>query len=313
MHRLLLLTCLLLISLCCNAQNPGKDVSADIQDAEFKLGALKVDDDISIGSFNIQRFGRKKMSDEFVLDILYQILPRYDLVLIQELQDSHLEHVGNFMEKLKQKSGKNYGYVISESLGRKTYKEQYLYIYREDMFEIVDKFVYDDGSEEEGTDTFAREPFCILLKSVNLPVEQLAFVGAHIDPDEVPKELDEMKNVHEDIKRKWGEQTPVVFMGDFNADGSYLRKKEKENLILYQDKSYHWLLENEDTTLAKNDYNYDRFIVYGDQLLEHIIADSATAYKFDEVHGLDADEAKRISDHYPVEFLIRKASYKDEL
>ena len=28
------------------------------------------------------------------------------------------------------KTGRNYGYIISESLGRKSYKEQYLYIYR---------------------------------------------------------------------------------------------------------------------------------------------------------------------------------------
>ena len=30
---------------------------------------------------------------------------------------------------------------------------------------MVDKFTYDDGDEAKGDDTFAREPFCIKVKS----------------------------------------------------------------------------------------------------------------------------------------------------
>ena len=36
--------------------------------------------------------------------------------------------------------------------------------FRDDLLEIVDKFEYDDGSEEDGTDTFQREPYCVLVK-----------------------------------------------------------------------------------------------------------------------------------------------------
>ena len=35
-------------------------------------------------------------------------------------------------------------------------KEQYLYIYRSDIFNISDQYHYDDGSEERGEDTFMR-------------------------------------------------------------------------------------------------------------------------------------------------------------
>ena len=37
--------------------------------------------------------------------------------------------------------------------------------FRLDIFELVDNFTYDDGDEAKGDDTFAREPFCIKVRS----------------------------------------------------------------------------------------------------------------------------------------------------
>ena len=47
----------------------------------------------------------------------------------------------------------------------------------------------------------------------------MVFIGAHITPEQVFEELNEMINVHASIKKKYGDNIPVVFMGDFNADG----------------------------------------------------------------------------------------------
>lgn len=32
------------------------------------------------------------------------------------------------------------------------------------MFKLLDNWTYDDGDEQEGTDTFAREPYCVKVK-----------------------------------------------------------------------------------------------------------------------------------------------------
>ena len=43
--------------------------------------------------------------------------------------------------------------------------------FRPDLFEIEDKYEYDDGSEELQEDTFEREPFIILVKALRSPGE----------------------------------------------------------------------------------------------------------------------------------------------
>ncbi|KAI2576834.1 deoxyribonuclease 1, partial [Homo sapiens] len=49
-------------------------------------------------------------------------------------------------------------YVVSEPLGRNSYKERYLFVYRPDQVSAVDSYYYDDGCEPCGNDTFNREP-----------------------------------------------------------------------------------------------------------------------------------------------------------
>lgn len=49
-------------------------------------------------------------------------------------------------------------------------------------------------------------------------------------------------------------------LGDFNADGSFVTKKEMKNLRIRTDKNFHWLIGDDvDTTASnKNDNTYDR-------------------------------------------------------
>jgi len=243
---------------------------------------------------------------------IFKILSRYDFVLIQEVQDSKLKEISGFVDKLSKYTQHSYTYVVSDNLGRKRYKEQYLYIYRSDLFEITDQYHYEDGSEELEEDTFEREPFILLVKALKSPVKQFAVIGAHIRPDSVEKELTEFVNVYDDLINRW-KGVPVVMMGDFNAGSSYLSKRKMKTLSLRTDERFHWLIENEDTTVSKNNYTHDRIIIAGDELVQAINADSAKSYKFDEEFNLSMEEALRVSDHYPVEFILSKKKIKDEL
>jgi len=42
---------------------------------------------------------------------------------------------------------------------------------------------------------------------------------------------------------------------------SHCSKKKLMSTKLKQDERYHWLIENIDTTVLKNDYTYDRFLL----------------------------------------------------
>ncbi|XP_057303070.1 deoxyribonuclease-1-like [Hydractinia symbiolongicarpus] len=264
---------------------------------------------VRIAAFNVQRFGAKKFNDKYAIDILHKIISRYDLILLQEVQDGNLKKIPSFINALNKISGRSYKHVVSDYLGRKTYKEQYLYIYREDIFEISDSFHYDDGPEELGTDTFQREPFVVLVKGIKTAVKQFAIIGAHLQPKFVEEELNELVNVYNTVVKKWGVDD-VLIMGDFNAGGSHISKKKLATVDLKTDPKFSWLIENEDTTVGKNTYTYDRIIASGEMLLKHIPRHSAKVFRFDE--EFDIEEPLRISDHYPVEIIIEKAP-KDEL
>jgi hypothetical protein len=48
---------------------------------------------ILLGSFNIRRFGKSKMSDPNVVKILTAIVRRYDILLVQEIVDTSGEAI----------------------------------------------------------------------------------------------------------------------------------------------------------------------------------------------------------------------------
>ena len=180
------------------------------------------------------------------------------------------------------------------------------------MFEITDQYHYDDGSEERKEDTFMREPFILLLTSSKTAVGKIAVIGVHITPSAVEEELNEMVQVHMDVRNRWGSDVPVVIMGDFNAGGSYLSKRKLANLKLKTDDRYHWLIENLDTTVGKNDFTYDRIIICGEELVACVVPGTANVFNFEEKFALSKEEAQRVSDHYPVEFVLGVVN-KDEL
>lgn len=54
----------------------------------------------------------------------------------------------------------------------------------------------------------------------------------------------------------------VMILGDFNADGSYVSKKDMKEIRIRSDKNFHWLISDDvDTTVNKgNDNTYDRWV-----------------------------------------------------
>ncbi|CAJ1051196.1 deoxyribonuclease-1-like [Xyrichtys novacula] len=257
---------------------------------------------MKIAAFNAKNLGWKKVTDEMVVYYLTKIMCQYSVVVILEVMDKS----GKAMEKLLQElngtaSSQNHLYSMTTStqLGRDTYKEQYVCFYRKDEVTLKACHQYEDNQIGD-VDVFAREPFILRFSCPTTVVKDLVLIPVHTKPEDSEKELDELHDVVEAVRKKW-RTNKIMILGDFNADGRYLSNKKKKKIRIHSS-PYHWLIHDDiDTTASNcNDHTYDRIVVFGQTMLKAVVPGSAKSFNFQKEFNLTDEETLSISDHYPV-------------
>lgn len=295
--------------------------SLDEIDPGLNDGVKEANRPLSFAAFNIQIFGKKKMQQQDVVNVLVKILLRYDLILIQEIRDSEDKWTLELLNVLNGQVHEDdkYQMILSERLGRSSSKEQYGFFYRTRLLQVRSSFHYDDGEEIEGcktdteqtekpvcTDTFQREPFIVRFSSKTTAIKDFSIIACHVDPGEAVKEIDALYDVYKTVKTRYG-TTEVIIAGDLNAGCSYMPKKYWDSIRLRDMTYWDWLIpDSADTTTGRSDCAYDRFIISRRGKLENggIIKESAKVFDFQQHFGLDDDLTKRVSDHYPIELQL---------
>ncbi|XP_061700704.1 deoxyribonuclease I-like 1-like [Syngnathoides biaculeatus] len=259
-----------------------------------------------ICAFNVQSFGEAKASNRKVMGVLLKILSRCDVCLVQEVRDSKGRAMRALVKDLNRFDKSNaYSYVESERLGRKSYKEQYVYIYRNDVLTVKDQYQYPKREARGTNDTdslFSREPFVVRFHSPTTLMKDLVLIGQHTSPKSAMKEMDELYVVFKEISRKWKTQNAMI-LGDLNAACGYVTVKGWRAVRLRSDPKFRWLIGDEqDTTVReKTRCAYDRIIVHGREIISTVVPGSAQPFNFKENFHLTEDEALAVSDHFPVE------------
>lgn len=231
-----------------------------------------IEETISIATFNIQIFGQSKSSKSDIMTILAEMVSIYDVIAIQEIRNKSGIVMPRFMEYLPE-----YSYVIGPRLGRSSSKEQYAFVYNPKTIEFIDEYTFLD---EE--DVFEREPMSAYFKVRNGNFD-FVLTNIHIKPSDATNEIYELSLITEEIQSYFDEQD-VIFLGDFNADGTYYNENNLKDLFT----DYIIIIDNNiDTTVAKSDNTYDRIIAY------NTIKEDYTG-RFNVVKFED----KAISDHY---------------
>ncbi|CAG02070.1 unnamed protein product [Tetraodon nigroviridis] len=250
------------------------------------LVLLQLSHPLLLGAFNIQCFGNKKASDVPVMDIISQIVHRYDIILIQEVRDSDMSATKKLMERVNRGSPAfTYSYIVSEPLGSSTYKERYLFLYREASVSVAKNYTYDDGCEPCGTDTFSREPFVVMFSSKQAAVGNFVLIPQHTRPGSAVKEIDALYDVVADVYRRWNTKD-ILLLGDFNAGGSYVTQYDWQCIRLFTDKSFHWLITNDVYTMVKGTpSSFDRIVVTTD-MMRRVKPGSAAVYNYKTHLGL---------------------------
>uniref|UniRef100_A0A665UMK0 Deoxyribonuclease n=1 Tax=Echeneis naucrates TaxID=173247 RepID=A0A665UMK0_ECHNA len=255
------------------------------------LCALNVTSSLKICAFNIQSFGEAKANNKKVMGILLKVI--YCMCTMLRVQS---------FTGLKRAAMTNlFFFYVSERLGRNTYKEQYVYIYRSNVLTVKEQYQYhklEEGTRE--TDAFSREPFIVRFHSPTTLLKDFVLIGQHTCPKTAMKEMDELYTVFNGIYKKWKN---VMILGDLNAGCSYVTMKGWRAVRLRSDPKFHWLIGDEqDTTVRQKTHcAYDRIIVHGREIIFSIVPGSAQPFNFKESFHLTEEEALEVSDHFPVE------------
>ncbi|XP_012494782.1 PREDICTED: deoxyribonuclease gamma [Propithecus coquereli] len=262
---------------------------------------------LRICSFNVRSFGESKREDQKAMGVIVKIIKRCDIILLMEIKDSNNMICPMLMERLNGNSrrGITYNYVISSRLGRKTYKEQYAFLYKEKLVSVKKSYLYHDNQYGDG-DVFSREPFVVWFHSPHTAVKDFVIVPLHTTPETSVKEIDELADVYLDVKHRWKAEN-FIFMGDFNAGCSYVPRKAWKNIRLRTDTRFVWLIgDQQDTTVKKSTKcAYDRIVLRGQEIVSSVVPESNGIFDFQEAYALTEEEALDVSDHFPVEFKLR--------
>ncbi|KAM9361365.1 deoxyribonuclease-1-like [Symphorus nematophorus] len=254
---------------------------------------------MKIAAFNVRNLGQSKVDNVNKRRILIKIVSRYSVVVMLEVLDQDGSAMKKFLTELnKFNRNTQYAMVCSKPLGRTSYREKFVFFYRKDEVRVMNSYQYREQEEE---DVLAREPFAVQFACPSTSVKKLVLIPVHTKPQDAEIELDALDDVVEAVRDKWRNDN-IMILGDFNADGRYLSKKKKSKIRIYSP-PYYWLIDDDvDTTTSDdNDHTYDRIVVFGDEMYEAVVPNSAKPFDFQRAYRLTARTTEGISDHYPVE------------
>ena len=245
--------------LFCSCQTPNQPITTFIPDSN---------DTLTIMNWNIQTFGKSKWSKPEIKERILDIIPRADIIFIQEIRDKSQDVFRDLCTQLNETHKCN----ISSRAGRSSSKEQYGIIYKK----YIGVLSLTDFNPDK-LDRWERPPVVISFKVNNY---EFIATNIHIKPDDV---INELKNL-EILYKMSSALANRVWLGDFNADCSYYDEDNKDVFL-----TEYWIIkDNDDTTVAKSNCAYDRIIINEDMKEEFIR------------YGIYKNITKNISDHYPV-------------
>ncbi|KAF0396002.1 DNase I-like protein [Gigaspora margarita] len=270
-----------------------------------------------IGAFNIKEFGEKKFNNDDIMKIIVKILKRYDIVLCQEVYLSE-ELIKQLVDKVST-SSIPYSYVSSQPIGRSSYKERYLYLYRSNKWNVLESYEI-----KKFCTKFFRVPYVARFQNIKKSRIRITLVGCHTRPGNAYKEIEVLvNNVYADVKarlekndilsclfnllyclRSSNNNEPIIIMGDFNASGSYLNKTKQTELdqILKNNDLMWGICHSSDTTVASKRNAYDRFVFEVKNKKRSI--GNTKIFKFDKILK-NKKFSMLVSDHYLIEFELK--------
>jgi len=255
-------------------------------------------DAVRIASFNIQVFGQSKSKKPQVMQVLADVVRRFDVVAIQEFRSKDQSIIDRFVRQINS-DGANYASIVGPRLGRTSSKEQYIYIYDTDTLEGDSNLIY---TVADPADLLHREPLVARFRVRGPPSDPpftFTLVNIHTDPDETDQELDALADVFRSVQENGSGEDDVILLGDLNVDEYDLGRLGELPGIAYAVTGV--------TTNTRQTKSYDNLVFDARATREY--TGRWGVLNLMQEYGLSEEEALDVSDHLPVwaEFRLREA------
>jgi endonuclease/exonuclease/phosphatase family metal-dependent hydrolase len=244
---------------------------------------------IKIASFNIQVFGRSKLAQPAVMEVLSDVVRRFDVVAIQEVRAREDDILPRFVRQINA-GGRKYDFLIGPRLGRSQSKEQYAFVYDTATIETDRLALY---TVADPGDLLHREP---LVGSFRVrgppPGEAFTFtlINIHTDPDEARREVDALAHVERAVRADGRGEDDVILLGDLNAD-------ERQFGALGLVPNITWVISGVPTNTLGN-ATYDNILFHRAATSEFTGMSGVVDLMRD--YRLTLDQAREVSDHLPI-------------
>jgi endonuclease/exonuclease/phosphatase family metal-dependent hydrolase len=244
---------------------------------------------IKIASFNIQILGRSKIAQKRVMEVLCDVVRRFDVVAIQEVRANTDDILPRFIEKINS-GGRRYDYLIGPRLGRTSSKEQYAFVFDAATIETDRTALY---TVDDRADLLHREPLVASFRVRGPPASEaftFTLINVHTDPDEVSQEVAALAQAYQAVRNDGRGEDDVILVGDLNAD-------ETKFGPLGQVQNIAWAISGVPTNTIGTQ-TYDNILFHRTATSEFTglcgVVDLMRDYQ------LTLDAAKEVSDHLPI-------------
>ncbi len=225
----------------------------------------KRDDNLLLCNWNLKEFGQSHKHPEFYYYIA-EIMNAFDLIVVQEVRRSikELKILANIL-------GKNWTYIfndVTEGSEGNSERSAVLYnIKRVDFSGFSGELVVEQGQQ------LKRTPH---ITGFLTAWKHFSIINVHLDPGKndinAAHRKDELQRIMDTLEPKLktgglGYEN-IIISGDFN----FYPAKDDDSIDLLSDYGFEQVekLSDVDSTLAKNDYTYDRLFIKRDRYFEII-------------------------------------------
>ncbi|HZZ27158.1 MAG TPA: endonuclease/exonuclease/phosphatase family protein [Pirellulales bacterium] len=244
-------------------------------------------DTIRMASFNIQVFGHTKVNKPEVMQVLAEIVRKFDLVAIQEVRTDDV--VPRFVELINS-TGRHYDSLVGPRVGRTNDKELYTFIFDTQSLEVDRSSAY---TIDDRDNLFQRPPMVASFRARGPPPEQaftFTLIDIHTEPAEAESELNALAQVYRAVRNDGHGEDDIILMGDLNAD-------EKKFGLLKQIPNISWVISGVPTN-TRGTKTYDNIIFDRTATVE--FTGHAGVFDVMREFNLTLNQALEVSDHFPI-------------